>query len=202
MLDMGAEPRYTSTIVAYSILVIIFMKRYIHSFDRKLIANIVALPDWVRPTMLLATLIGQPPITVGVAGVVIGYGLALDKPYMVISGTIAAITFVVSSVLKVFLRRTRPENEYVRNMIIQTFSFPSGHAAGALASFGMIGLLFGDATSWSMMSIIGVAVIVMINCMIGVSRVYLGAHYPSDIIGGWIVGAIGLGVIYVSVLTS
>lgn len=178
------------------------MKRYIHSFDRKLIAKVVALPDWVRPTMLFATLLGQPPITVGVAGIVVGYGLALDKPHLVMAGIIAAITFIISSILKVFLRRARPQNDYVRNMIIQTFSFPSGHAAGSLASFGMIGLLFGHATGWNIIAILALITITLINYVIGVSRVYLGAHYPSDIIGGWIVGAVGLLAVYLLVLSS
>lgn len=178
------------------------MKRYIHTFDRKLIKQTLDLPDWVRPTMLFATLLGQPPITVGVAGIVIGYGLALDKPHLAIGGVIAAVTFIISSVLKVFLRRSRPENDYVRNMMIQTFSFPSGHAAGALASFGMVGLLLANAWQWNMLSVAVIAGIFVLNFIIGVSRVYLGAHYPSDIIGGWIVGSIGLVVIYMLVLAA
>lgn len=178
------------------------MKRYIHTFDRKLIKKILALPDWVRPTMLFATLLGQPPITVGVAGIVIGYGLALDKPHLAIGGVIAAVTFIISSILKVFLRRARPENDYVRNMIIQTFSFPSGHAAGSLASFGMIGLLLANAWQWNALSIVELVAVAVVNIVIGVSRVYLGAHYPSDIIGGWIVGAAGLVAIYVLVLAA
>jgi undecaprenyl-diphosphatase len=172
------------------------MRRYVRHFDRTIISAIIKLPDWIRPTMLFMTLLGQPPITVGVAAGVIGYGLARDNAMLVINGCIAIITFAASSLLKPFLRRARPDNDYVRNMIIQTFSFPSGHAAGSLVSFGLVACIV--SWSWPTWTIPAIAVTGCVCSLIGVSRVYLGAHYPSDVIGGWIVGGLGLLVIILS----
>ena len=166
------------------------MKRIIHYFDKIVIREVLRLPNWVRPIMLFMTLIGQPPITVGVSAGMVGYGLARGNDWVVWAGTIAIITFGICSALKVFLRRARPDNDYVRSMLIQTFSFPSGHAAGSLASFGIAAyavILF--MPSWALV----VIPLVLVVCfLIGISRIYLGAHYPSDVIGGWIVGTLGV----------
>lgn len=143
--------------------------------------------------MLFMTLLGQPPITVGVAAGVAGFGLAGHNQGLVIAGTIAIITFGISSILKLFLRRARPQNDYVRSMLIQTFSFPSGHAAGSLVSFGMLAYIL--AVNWPDWVAILSSTTLAICFLIGVSRIYLGAHYPSDVIGGWIVGAAGLATI-------
>ena len=166
------------------------MKRVVHSFDRVVMTQVTRLPDVVRPLMLLMTLLGQPPITVGVVALMVGYGLARDNDLFVYAGCIAIITVGVASILKIFLRRARPDNEYVRSMIVQTFSFPSGHAAGSLACFGA--LAYVAASYWPTIAFPIMLAVTVVSFLIGISRIYLGAHYPSDVIGGWIVGALGL----------
>jgi undecaprenyl-diphosphatase len=175
------------------------MRRYVHHFDRIIIDKIVALPAWIRPTMLFMTLLGQPPITVGLAAGVTGYGLARDNTVLVASGCIAIGTFAISSLLKLFLRRARPDNDYVRNMIIHTFSFPSGHAAGSLVSFGLVAYII--SVAWPVWAAAAIIITAILCLLIGISRIYLGAHYPSDVIGGWIVGGLGLFIIILSELT-
>lgn len=165
------------------------MRRHVHKFDSTVIHQVRKLPLWVRPMMQFATLIGQPPFTVGVAAAIIGYGFARDNTSLVILGSIAIITLLISSILKILLRRARPVNDYVKNMIIHTFSFPSGHAAGSLVSFGLVAFLLELQFSWGYIA----GVLIYAFCfLIGISRIYLGAHYPSDVIGGWIVGGAGL----------
>lgn len=169
------------------------MRRAIHTFDRVAGKWITDLPRWLYPIMYLFTWMGEPPFTVGVAALVFGYGFALDKPLYVSAGIIAFVTIAFGSLLKLVLRRRRPITDYSKNMFIKTFSFPSGHAAGSLVSFVMAALLIGN--KWP--ELMGVALVVAcVSCfVIGVSRVYLGAHYVSDIIGGWIIGGIGLAII-------
>ena len=136
------------------------------------------------------TLIGQPPFTVGIAAAVLGYGTALGKEHYVISGWIAIATIVVASLLKLVLRRVRPRNDYVRHMLFKTYSFPSGHAAGSLVSYGLAAFII--ATKWPELALTAWVVAVICSFAIGLSRVYLGAHYASDVVAGWIVGGIGL----------
>lgn len=146
--------------------------------------------------MLFMTLLGQPPITVGLSAGMIGFGLARDNAWIITAGCIAIITFGICSLLKIFLRRARPDNDYVRSMLIQTFSFPSGHAAGSLASFGIAAYA---VIIYIPVLALAVTVATLLICFfIGISRIYLGAHYPSDVIGGWIVGAAGILALFMS----
>ena len=169
------------------------MKRLVHAFDRIIGRWITSLPRWTYPFMHVATWAGEPPFTVGVAAIVFGYGFALDKPLYEVAGIIAFVTIAFGSLLKLVLRRKRPITDYSKNMFIKTFSFPSGHAAGSLVSFVMAALIVGHR--WPELAIMAWTIALIACFLIGVSRVYLGAHYASDIIGGWIIGAIGLIVI-------
>lgn len=166
------------------------MRDKVHTFDRRIGRAVAGMPLWLRPIMELFTLAGQPPVTAGIAAAVWGYGSALDKPFYMLAGMIAIITIAVSSILKVFLHRARPVNEYVEKMLIKTFSFPSGHAAGALVSFGLAALII--SFRWPELTIMAWTGAVIAVLFVSLSRIYLGAHYASDIVGGWVVGAIGL----------
>jgi undecaprenyl-diphosphatase len=169
------------------------MRDAVHTFDRVVGDWVARLPLWLKPMMLVFTMIGEPPFTVGVAAAVLGYGAALNKPFYEEAGLIALITITITSLLKFVLRRSRPRNDYSKKMWIKTFSFPSGHAAGSLVSYLMAAMIiankFPDFTvaAWT---------VAVVGCLlIALSRIYLGAHYASDIIGGWIVGGIGLAII-------
>lgn len=176
------------------------MKKYIHYFDRVVIKQVLRLPSWVRPIMLLATLLGQPPITVGLAAGIIGFAVARGNELFFWLGVIAIATFTISSVMKIWLRRARPDNEYVRNMIIHTYSFPSGHAAGSVVCFSL--LAYVAAAIYTPLTIAVIAGIIITCFLIGVSRIYLGAHYPSDVVGGWIVGGVGVLAMIITTIES
>ncbi len=64
--------------------------------------------------------------------------------------------------------------------IVHSYSFPSGHAAGNLILFGALAMVIARRDAW----VTGVSLI----GLIGVSRVWLGVHWPSDVIAGWIEG--------------
>jgi len=166
------------------------MKNGIHAFDRVVDSWVARLPGWLKPIMLVFTMIGEPPFTVGVATLVLGYGFALGKPHYEHAGLIALVTIIVSSILKLVLRRTRPRNDYSAHMWIKSFSFPSGHAAGSLVSYLMLALIVSN--KWPELTLYAWIVAAISCLLIALSRIYLGAHYASDIIGGWIVGGVGL----------
>ncbi len=64
--------------------------------------------------------------------------------------------------------------------IVHTYSFPSGHSAGNMMFFGALAMLAGRRGAYW-----GAAVAIL---LIGVSRVWLGVHWPSDVLAGWIEG--------------
>jgi len=76
-----------------------------------------------------------------------------------------------------------------------SYSFPSGHAFGALCFYGVLAAIFATrahkkAAKWCIWT-----VAVILIGMIGLSRIYLGVHYPSDIIAGYCAGAVWVGAI-------
>lgn len=166
------------------------MKKEIRAFDREIGHRVDRLPKMLKPVMDLFTLAGQPPFTVGIAAAVWGYGWALGKSFYMMAGMIAIVTIAAATLLKIFLHRSRPVNEYVAKMLIKTYSFPSGHAAGAIVSFGLAALVI--SFRWPELSTLAWSAAIISTVLVGLSRIYLGAHYASDVVGGYVVGILGL----------
>jgi undecaprenyl-diphosphatase len=96
---------------------------------------------------------------------------------------------VLERTLKVLVHRSRPPYAGAA-LARQSFSFPSGHAMGSFIGFGM--LVYVVAAQWRMSRRVRVPLVVaasIIVLLVGVSRVYLGVHYPSDVLGGYAAAA-------------
>lgn len=90
--------------------------------------------------------------------------------------------------LKVLFERPRPNLVPVRTAAL-THSFPSGHASTAALAYITIGVLIAKECSGRRPMILALAVAGLISLAVGVSRVYLGVHWPTDIAAGWVLGA-------------
>jgi undecaprenyl-diphosphatase len=104
---------------------------------------------------------------------------------------------VANIVLKFLFHRDRPA--FWHSLITETsYSFPSGHAMLSSALiFCIIAILW--KTRWRIVSIILGAIIIL---LIGYSRLYMGVHYPTDIIAGWSVSAIWIAVVLLVINTA
>jgi membrane-associated phospholipid phosphatase len=106
----------------------------------------------------------------------------------------ASELFVLAT--KALVARPRPPFEDAR--IVQTgFSFPSGHAALA-AFYGTLAYLLIRALRPEALKVFVGSVAALLVVAIGVSRVYLGVHYPTDVLAGWTLGVFWLVVIVVT----
>lgn len=91
--------------------------------------------------------------------------------------------------LKHWFGRIRPENSLI---VEQGFSYPSGHAMGSLIYYGFLGyLLVRSQRGKSIKVSLSMAFIALI-LLIGFSRIYLGVHYPSDVLAGFSAGTVWL----------
>lgn len=90
--------------------------------------------------------------------------------------------------LKRFVDRARPGIEHL--VSVETLSYPSGHAMSAMAFYGFIIYLFVRFKMNKYLKTAIIVLLVFIILSIGISRIYLGVHYPSDIAGGYIAGFI------------
>jgi undecaprenyl-diphosphatase len=172
-----------------------YMNALLHKFDRQLTKRIQQWPKQWRNVMAGASFIGQPVFTVGTGALIVGIGFGSSNATLFGAGVIVIATISAGTVLKVLLRRDRPLTDYVLRMRFNTFSLPSGHSVGAMVAYGTLALLALTLLP-APFGVILAVLLGLLVILIGLSRIYLGAHYPSDVIAGWLLGLIGfLGVI-------
>jgi undecaprenyl-diphosphatase len=117
--------------------------------------------------------------------------------YLLIDGKRAAALFVLVAVvggvglsesLKHVFARPRPE--LVAHLVeVQTASFPSGHAMLSAVTFLTLGALLARVQGRKRLKAYLLSVAITLTLLIGASRVYLGVHWPTDVMAGWCAGA-------------
>jgi undecaprenyl-diphosphatase len=175
------------------------MRSSFHRFD-------TAVTHWVattfgqsfRPFFEFMTMLGDPVAIGLVSAAIIGIGLKTSNIRLAISGAAIPATLLVGAVLKLIFERARPVTEYAMSMRIHTFSFPSGHSSGSTITYGLLAYfaIMKLPTPWN---VIAGAVLAALPIFVGLSRVYLGAHFPTDVVAGWILGLIVLVIVIVIV---
>ncbi len=118
--------------------------------------------------------------------------LARQRRWRAFSVLAAAIplTQVCSSLLKLHFARVRPD--IVTPLAeVSSASFPSGHAFMSAMIYVSLGVLLARrmTSPWSQAAIVAAAF--FLSFLIGLSRIYLGVHYPTDVLAGWAAGTIG-----------
>jgi len=97
---------------------------------------------------------------------------------------------VLSFLLKILFHRTRPD---LFQVVKETsYSFPSGHALATMCFYGMVAFLIMRKTSSWRGRLTVMTLTVILSVLIGISRIYLGVHYPTDVIAGYAVGSMWL----------
>lgn len=91
-------------------------------------------------------------------------------------------------ILKRFIDRARPGIEHL--VIVETLSYPSGHAMSAMAFYGFLIYLVSRFKISHLLKYSVIFLLLAIILSIGISRIYLGVHFPSDIAAGYIAGLI------------
>lgn len=169
-------------------LLITFFPDWIAPFDQVLTALIrQPYPDWT-PFYLGITQLGNPlSITLFTSCSVLF--LFFHKYYneaLWLATGVIGVAAVFNPVVKLLFARERPHLDQL--ISVQSFSYPSGHSTGSLVLFGtLICLLAVLVKNRYLLWLLRVGLSALI-LGIGLSRIYLGVHYPSDVLGGYCVG--------------
>lgn len=146
-------------------------------------------PPWLTAAMVDMTAIGGVSVLTLLTVLVAGYLLAARKAATALF-VVAAIAggSAISIGLKAIFVRPRPD--IVAHLVqVDTTSFPSGHAMNSAIVFLTLGTLLARTRADRATSTYLVVAAMVLTLLVGVSRVYLGVHWPSDVLAGWCVGA-------------
>jgi undecaprenyl-diphosphatase len=168
------------------------------AFDRWVLAGLRSATDpsipigpvWLRSVMIDVTALGGVFVLSTVTAVAAGYLLAVRK-FATAAFLVGAITCgaLISTLLKAVFSRPRPE--LVAHLVeVHSASFPSGHAMNSAITYLTMGVLLARAERDRRVRIYLLTVAIGMTLAIGVSRVFLGVHWPSDVIAGWCVGGV------------
>lgn len=169
-----------------------FLRPHVVSFDSTIINAIrIHTSEMLSQVMILITECGSFEFYVTVGGVIVIW-LCLKKRILegimlvVCSGGSGLMTLLIKSIVM----RFRPD---MMPIITETgYSFPSGHSVTAVCFYGYLAFLYwayGKSALLRRVGIIGAAIMIL---GIGISRIYLGVHFPTDVIGGYIGGLMWL----------
>ncbi|MGE5416558.1 MAG: phosphatase PAP2 family protein [Acidobacteriota bacterium] len=113
------------------------------------------------------------------------FRLDMAMPLLVLGGS-----WRLNDGLKVFFHRSRPIFERLAEA--SGYSFPSGHSMHAMALYGFLAYLVWSDSPNILLRRVSMVVAFLVIVIVGISRIYLGVHYPSDVIAGFAAGGIWL----------
>jgi undecaprenyl-diphosphatase len=105
--------------------------------------------------------------------------------------------FLWSELFKELIARPRP-GLVPPGMYVPSFSFPSGHSMASAATYLTLGALLARTEDDLRLKVYVMALAVLVTLAVGFSRVYLGVHWPSDVLGGWTAGTVWALVVWVA----
>jgi undecaprenyl-diphosphatase len=145
-------------------------------------------PLWLEEAVRDITGLGSMVVLVLVTAAAAVYFLLIRKGREALLVLIAVVGGqILSSLLKLGIDRPRPD--LVPHLAdVQTLSFPSGHAMMSAVTYLTLGSMLAGIVPGRATKIYVLCVAVLITLMVGVSRIYLGVHWPSDVLAGWCAG--------------
>ena len=190
-----------ATLAAIGMLILIFFsiadevsENSTQRFDEAILLALRAAPDdplgpyWLEAGVMHLSALGSGVVTTLIVIIVTGFfALSGHWRYAGLMVACAAGCGIVMSLLKGLFERARPT---VVTHIDPPggLSFPSGHSSISAALYMTLAVLIARQLDQRRLRIYVVAMGVMMMVLVGVSRLYLGVHYPTDVLGGWTIG--------------
>ena len=180
----------TAGLVGFVVLALLLVfETGIGQLDHEVLAGVIGVrsPDLTTFASLVTRLGSAPVVVLGGVTAALILGLRSRRILLPLSllGALAATASLVT-ILKIALDRPRPPAELVVGVPLSSDAFPSGHTTDGSALFvlaaAMLALTFGSVLVRRLLVISAYVIALLIGC----SRTYLGLHWPSDVLGGWL----------------
>ena len=145
-------------------------------------------PPWLERIATDLTGLGDRSI-LGVLALVVGGYLAMLRKWGALLLMLVVLVggAALCDLMKALIGRPRPE--LMRHLVdVRSASFPSGHASTAAFVYLTFAAFLVRSLGAPALRAYVVAAALVLTALAGVSRVYLGVHYPSDVLGGWLLG--------------
>lgn len=167
------------------------MKSGLVKFDKFFGGLIGRLPQAIYKPFEILCAIVRPSFWMGALGSAAAALFMVGESSLAWAGLTVLFLVPLSTVSKFITRRQRPVSIYTDAMKVKSYSFPSSHAYSSALAGGFIAVI-SSVLVGGLASIIINTLIIALTIKVGVARVYLGAHFPSDVAGGF---ALGVGVL-------
>jgi undecaprenyl-diphosphatase len=131
------------------------------------------------------TFLGEPTLLIA-AGIALGLWVWW-RGHVRLALSVTAITLLARALnefQKIWIARSRPDLE-THLVVVKTMSFPSGHSTSAMVFYLTAALVLSQGSRWRHAA---VAAGLLMAVLVGLSRIMLGVHWPSDVVGGWAFG--------------
>jgi undecaprenyl-diphosphatase len=167
------------------------------AFDRKILLalrsasdpSVLIGPDWLPEAARDVTSLGSMIVLGIITVTVVGYLFLAGRSAMAWLMLIAVVGgIVISDLLKLVFERARPDVVAPAARVFTT-SFPSAHATMSAITYLTIGAILARSQASPTISVYFMSLAAFLTVLIGVSRIYLGVHYPTDVLAGWCIGA-------------
>lgn len=125
--------------------------------------------------------------------------LNINKKYKLLIALNMINDVVLNNIIKIVVKRQRPVDWF---LVIETgYSFPSGHTMAAVCFYGLLIYLIYRSKIKNIYKKLGIIFFIILIFLIAISRIYLGVHYASDVIGAIIIALMYL-TVYITVIES
>ena len=145
-------------------------------------------PEWLQSALVNLSALGSSAVATLIVVLASAFLILTRRSrlaaLLIACGVVAAIVIVL---LKDYVGRERP-SVVVTLDSVRSLSFPSGHSLIASAIYPTLGILLATTFEERRSKIFVFVTAAMLAVLIGFTRVYLGVHYPSDVLGGWMLG--------------
>lgn len=156
------------------------IRDYVHNFADPFLTTVMQATSFLGSTVFMVSL-----------------GTILVILFLITKHRRRAIVFMITtigasvliSLLKLTFRRPRPE-PFFGTIIPNSDSFPSGHSLGSFCFYGALAAIIVNRTEKLWLKILTLTCAAALILLIGLSRIYLGVHYPSDVLAGFSIGVI------------